>query len=208
MKQLAPIEAYRESIATVSGTRLGWITGIAFGSLLLAGLVATIVVLAPSNAGGQIPWSLLVGAAAISGVIFGITFPRSIKRRLLRVTEAVYSGTGSYASTAPGGAYTHRLPCSLVNSRLEVGGVLYLGRRLATFVPHSMNLPRHRQPLAIADGTECVVETVARPRTFLATLLGVDLPDLVRIVSAQGAWELNMPRPAQLALEIRTLLGP
>ncbi len=182
--------------------------GIAFGGLLLAGLAATIEVLAPSNAGGQIPWALLVGAAAVSGVIFGVIFPRSIKRRLLRATEAVYSGTGLYESPSPGGAYTHRLPCSWVDSRLEVGGVLYLGRRLATFVPHSMNLPRHRQPLAIADGTECVVETLARPRSFLATLLGVDRPDLVRIVSAQGAWQLNMPRPAQLASEIRTLLGP
>jgi hypothetical protein len=208
MEQLAPIEAYQESIATFSGKRLGLVVGLVFGGLMLAGLAATTAILVPSHDRGTLPWPFLAGLAALSGAFFGFTFPRSLKRRLLRASEAVYSGTGAYETLPPPGAFTHRLPCSVLNGRLEVGGVLYLGQGLATFVPHSMNLPRHGQSLVIADGTACEVRTHARSNTLLAAIAGTGLPDLIEITSPLGTWQLNTPRAAEIAAELRSLLGP
>jgi hypothetical protein len=207
MEQLAPIEAYQELIASVPRKRLGLISALAFGGLMLAGLSAAIAVFVPPNVRG-LPWPALAAAAAVAGAFFGFTFPRSLKRRLLRASEAIYSGTGSYATVPPAGAFTHRLPCSVRDARLEAGGVLYLGPRIATFVPHSMNLPRHRQSIVIADGTGCEIRTIAQSKPLLAAILGTRLPDLVEIASPLGTWQINAPRPAEIAAELRTLLGP
>ncbi len=206
MEPLAPLEAYQELIASVPGRRLGLISALAFGGLMLAGLSAAVAVFVPPNVRG-LPWPGLAGAAAVAGTFFGFTFPRSLKRRLLRASEAIYSGTGLYATAPPAGAYAHRLPCSVRDGRLEVGGVLYLGRRIATFVPHPMNLPRHRQSIVIADGTGCEIRTIAQSKPLLAAILGTGLPDLIEIASPLGTWQLNAPRPPEIAAELRALLG-
>ena len=135
------------------------------------------------------------------------TVPRLLKPRLMRVIEAVYSGTGSYATRPPDGPYTHRLACSLRTGRGEIGGVLYLGARLAIFVPHAMNLPRHRQPVTLTEGAGCDVQLVGQPRTFRSALTGVAPPDLIEIASPGGIWRLIAPQPTHAASEIRALLA-
>jgi hypothetical protein len=205
MKELLPIEAYRESLASVSLARLGWILGAFFGLLLGLGLLGFTAAL-DFSASPLSSWALL-GAVALSGAVFGMMFPRSLKRRLMQSIEAVYSGTGSYATRPPDGVYTHRLACSLRDGRWEIGGALYLGTRLATFVPHAMNLPQHRQPVTLTEGAGCEVRIVGQPRTFRSALIGIAPPDLIEITSPWGTWRFNTPVPTQTASEVRALLA-
>jgi hypothetical protein len=200
MEQILPVEAYRETIEALPVARLGVLTGTLFGAIFLVTWAGLFTFGVP----GRSPsWPLLVACTAGGALLFGVMFPRSMRRRLLQVTEELCANRGRYATTAPSGSYTHRLACSLRSGRLEVGGALYLGAKVATFVPHVGNLPRHRRVVPITDGVPCAVRLRSRP----APLVGWGPSYLVEVSSSAGSWLFNTPRPAHVVAELRNLLA-
>src|SRR5690349_5130687 len=149
MIDLAPFDAYTEGIERTSSLRLGLISGLGFAVLLALGLALASTWLSP---GKPVSWPVLVFASSVSGILFGVRVPRSLKRKLLHTTECVYFGRPPYDTTPPDARFDHRLPATLRVGRIGVGGVLYLAPSLATFVPHRVNLPQHRAPVIVSNG--------------------------------------------------------
>jgi hypothetical protein len=203
MIDLVPLIAYREEVEAISTTRLGLRSGTGFAILFFAGMALASPWASP---GRPVPWLLLAGASAIGGLFFGVRFPRSFKRKLLRTTDAVYSGNPPYTTSPPDERFTHRLPANLGRGRIAVGGVLYLAYGFATFVPHRFNLPRHRHPMAIADGSGCQLRLVPNPRPFLSPAR-LAHGTAIQATSQLGSWVFHVPRPVDVLGHLQTLLA-
>lgn len=203
MTQLVPLEVYREGVRGISSARLGLLAGSLFALLFFPPMEAVSRWASPD---WPLPWLLPAGVSLLAGALFGLLFPPALKRKLLRATEAVYRGEPPYATAPPDARFTHSLLCNRIDGKLGVGGVLYLAPGLATFVPHRRNLPRHRSPVVIADGSGCAFRALPAPVPRWVAL-GGELLGLLEAKSPLGSWLLAVPRPAEVVPEIEEVVG-
>src|SRR5262245_41833780 len=146
MRNLLPLEAYRID-ETGYWSRLPFVTTLGFGVPMgLAILLTT----------SELDWIARVLVAvvggSIGGALFGILFPIVFRRQMFSYVDAVYQGRPGWAATdPPQGKEVHsRLPCGWSkNARMNVGGVLYVGKAGFVFVPHRRNLPGDRNAIEI-----------------------------------------------------------
>ena len=198
MIDLVPLDGYRQGIEATSSKRLGLLSGLAFAVLFVPGLALASIWASPEK---PVPWLLLVLASAIAGILFGVRFPRLLKHKLLRTTESVYFGRPPYVTTPPDSRFNYRLPANLRVGRIAVGGVLYVAPGLATFVPHRINLPQHRAPVVVSDGSGCVLHQLPSPKT----LLGDVTSGAIQATSPLGSWTLYVP-PTDVLPPLQALL--
>ena len=148
MENLVPREIY-ESDASGYWKRLRVFSGIGFG--IFSGVVFEVStgILEPIH---RSIWShvfigVLIGV--FGGLFFGFFYPRSFRRRMSSVSDAIYLGRPEFdVPPPPGPRWEYRLPCSyLLSDHFAVGGVLYIGPSGLLFMPHKKNLEKHRVPL-------------------------------------------------------------
>jgi hypothetical protein len=192
MTDLAPVEAYRDAMMFDRG-RLGVFCGVLFGAWMA--LVFGMLGWHARPSLETVAVGLLAGAAA--GLVFGWLIPRSLERKLRKMSLKAYEGQGRYAAPAPSGSFTHRLPCSLLRSpSLAVGGVLYVGPDRVVFVPHSANLPQHRSLVEIPR--ESLTVSLHVPRlTALQRFLVPQSPERLVLAAGESSWELVVPTPGR-----------
>jgi len=133
---------------------------------------------------------------------------RRLPGRLRRASEQAYHGIGRLAAPLPDSKlFTHRLPCSLRRGRLDVGGVLYVGRREALFQPHAGNLPKDRAGVVVAHGEPCEVALVPSRPNRLAAFLARRLPPGVEIACGGRRYLFIVPAPETVRSALAGMLG-
>lgn len=202
MENLQPLEAYVDGMSAL-WTRQGRLVGIAFGAVMAVVTVLT----GPSNVDrGVLAGGLLTFVGG--GLLFGLVWSRRMARRMRVMTEALYAGRSPFAVDTPPGSYGYRLPASLRTSdRFAVGGVLFLGRAVMTFVPHQRNLPSYRDPVILPVDQDFAVDLVAQRSTLVRRALFGSLPALVRVTSRGASWLFLVPRPEDTAQRIRKVVA-
>jgi len=152
--------------------------------------------------------ALSVGLAigGLTGVGFGWLWSWAMRRSSRRYFDRVYEGDPSVVGKIPRNQqYALRLPCNVfVTNNVTVGGILYLGRSGAQFVPHQ----RHRDELPIDLGAEGLVVWAVdwKPnwwgRTFVASG-----PRILEVGSGDSRYRFAVPEADAVVPRIREALG-
>jgi len=201
MRDLINLDDY---VATIGGGlgRMSIVTGAVFGLTMgLFGLLALWPTAGPERA-----LALAVLGGASSGLIFGFFFPRSLQKKMQRIARSVFTAEGRYAAPPPAGTWTARVPCNYLLGSIGVGGLLYLQPGGFAFVPHSGNLPRHRQ-IVTATGEPLTVKLIALPPSWWHSLVIAERPPLLELASASKAWRFVVPEPEKVLAGIETELA-
>ncbi len=175
--------------------RFGAFTGVLFGALF--GGVTWFVV--PADA---------VKAGVMGGALFGVLWPVLFFRKMRDMQRRAQKGEGAFATNAPEG-FPAELRAAASYKRtawLAVGGALFVARGRAVFVPHALNLPTDRSPVAVPVSGATTVELVDQPATFLQKLLIPDMPQAVRISTGSESFDFVVASPRKAAEEIRAAL--
>jgi hypothetical protein len=202
VRDLISLEDYLESLG--GGFRrpaivAGLLFGISMGAFGLFGLWST---RGPAEA-----LSTAALLSVLSGVAFGFLFARGMKKKIKRIARSVFEGEGRYAAPPPAGAWEARVPCNRIDGDMGVGGTLYLGAGGFAFVPHSVNLPRHRQAVT-SSGEPLTAKLVAFQGNRWQRLLVPEPPPLLEISSPGDAWRFVVPMPKRVLPGIERALAP
>jgi len=201
MRDLINLDDY---VATLGGGlgRMSIVSGAFFGlTMSLFGLLALWPTAGPEKA-----LSLAALGGASSGLLFGFFFPRSLKKKMQRIARSVFTAEGRYAAPPPAGTWTARVPCNYLLGSIGVGGLLYLQPDGFAFVPHSGNLPRHRQ-IVTATAEPLTAKLIELPPSWWHSLVVAERPPLLEIASASTAWRFVVPKPEQVLVGIETELA-
>lgn len=198
LQNLLPRDAYDKD-ETGYWTRMPIVIGPAFGFLFAIGMYFTLRstphLLHPPTFGEMI----LIGL--LSGLLFGIAFPRVFRQKSRRMIDRLYSGDENLV-TAPSseGTWAYRLPCTWVKEALGVGGVLYVGSSGLLFVPHKIN-PISITAFRMAPLRELQVQLSNTPQTrnLLQRALVPHPQPLVEIVWPSGRACFLVPSAATTA---------
>lgn len=207
MQDILPLDAYLQHLEeSLSRPRLALAMGLPYGVFMALAFIAIAAWTDTLRRPHALP--LLVGVGLAGGLAFGLLMASRLPSRLRRASEEVYRGTGRLATPLPDPAlFTHRLPCSLRRGRLDVGGVLYVGRREALFQPHAGNLPKDRAAVVIAHGSPCEVALVPLRPNRLAAFLAPQLPPGVEIACGDRRYPLVVPEPETVRRMLVGMLG-
>jgi len=137
LRNLLPLDAYHRDesgywrrMPIVAGTFFG--LAMAVGSYFILGNTPNLL---HPRSPGEI---LLIGI--LSGLFFGALFPLSLRHKLRRFTNRLYSGDeGLIRIPTTEGPFDYKLPCNWLQESVGVGGVLCVGRSGLLFVPHALN---------------------------------------------------------------------
>lgn len=142
IENLVPLTAYYVDETGYWG-RLRWVSGIYFG--LAVGIVMSLVdLIFPSSNSRYSPPATAAISLAISLLIAaplsGVTFPALVRKKMRQITDGIYAGEPWIIDPPPANQWVYyQVPCTWVNGRVGVGGVLYLGRGGFYFQPHKKN---------------------------------------------------------------------
>lgn len=190
MENLQPLEAYTQT--DISWPRIG----------VVMGLVFAIVMLASATMAG-VPLDQAITVCLLAGLAAAVLFPLIFSRLVQKMIRKGYRGDPPFQVTAPGDAYTHRLPASLrVSDKMAVGGVLFVSPASFAFVPHSRNLPKYRATVLIPVVENMQIDTVPQAMTPLRHLILKSLPPLLRI----NEFLFVSPRPEDTAAKLRDII--
>lgn len=201
MRDLINLDDY---VATLGGdfSRMSVVSGVLFGLPMgLFGLLALWPTAGPEKA---LSFAALGGAS--TGLLFGFFFPRSLRKKMQRIARSVFAAEGRYAAPPPGGIWTARVPSNYLLGPIGVGGILYLQPGGFAFVPHSGNLPRHRQ-IVTATGEPLTAKLIALPPSWWHSLVVAERPPLLEIAAASKAWRFVVPKPEEILVGIETELA-
>ena len=178
------------------------VMGLVFGVVMcLTSIIQQVSVL---GFGLALSAGLVVGT--LTGVGFGWLWSWAMFRSSRRTFDRIYEGNPAVVGEIPPhDQYSCRLPCNMfVTNNVTVGGILYLGRSGARFVPHK----RNRDELPIDLGVEGLVVWAVdwKPswwgRTFVASG-----PRVLEIGSGDLRYRFAFPDPDVLVPRIRQALG-
>jgi hypothetical protein len=202
MRDLIALEDYVASLG--SGLRRSSIvSGLVFG--LSMGAFCLLALWPTSGPAKALSIATLGGVA--TGLAFGFMFPRNLKKKLQHFARSVFQGEGRYAAPPPAGAWEARVPCNRMAGSIGIGGLLYLQPGGFAFVPHSVNLPRHRQ-IVISTGEPLATKLVNFQGNRWQRLLVPQPPPLLEISSPSDSWRFVVPKPEEILPGIERELFP
>ncbi|HZS60522.1 MAG TPA: hypothetical protein VFA43_14710 [Gemmatimonadaceae bacterium] len=150
---------------------------------------------------------LILSLNAVGAVFFGAVFALVMRRWMRRVMRELYDGTSPWMSPVPPGEYEARVMCSVMRGRIAVGGHLYVGRELWTFMPHTKNLRGHRDPMRWERPGRLVLSTEPIQSRWLTVILGSKTSDRL-VVSLGGLRDQFVVPDAKLAVfELQKILS-
>jgi hypothetical protein len=138
---------------------------------------------------------------AFGALLFWLLLAIGIRWLLNRIVRQLYDGTSPWMPPMPPGQYDARLSCSVMRGITAVGGHLYVGRQEWVFVPHTKNLPRHRNPLHWEHPERLSLSTEPVRSAWLQLLLG-KLPDRLVISHAGLRDQLLVPDAQRVCEEL------
>ena len=144
LENLLPWEAY-ETDEDGYWRRLGLLAGATFGVLF-----ALVELVFPTPNTRYSPPVDAMLSLLIGGPVFGFCTSAWLRRYARRIRAGLYSGEPWIISAPPADRlFYYQLVCIWLRGHAWVGGVLYLGRNGALFVPHTKNR-KAAHPLEIA----------------------------------------------------------
>jgi hypothetical protein len=144
------------------------------------------------------------------GLVFALRFPARARKQLSTATDAIYFDDPKFIVLPPPHlGLTHRLPCSWMRrDNLAVGGVLYLGPSGFLFMPHTKNLPTHREPFEIQP-IEDIRFSLVKPRLNILTRLLVErIPLHLEIESRDRSARFMVPEAESTLNKITRAIRP
>jgi hypothetical protein len=202
MRDLIALEDYVASLGTGlrrSSTASGLLFGLCMGGFCLLALW--------SKSGPSKALQTATLGGVVAGLVFGYLLPRRLKKKLRHLSRSVFQGEGRYAAPPPAGAWEARVPCNRMAGSIGIGGLLYLQPGGFAFVPHSVNLPRHRQTVT-STGEPLTARLIALPSAWWHPLVTSVRPPLLEISSSGDAWQFVVPKPEEILPGIERELLP
>jgi hypothetical protein len=178
------------------------VVGVLFGIVMcLASIIQQASVL---GFGLSLSIGLILGV--VTGVGFGWLWTWAMRRSARKYFDRVYEGDTSVVGIVPRRRqYAYRMPCSrFVTNNVTIGGILYIGRSGALFVPHQRYRGEHTVEL---EREELIVWAVDwKPnwwgRTFVASG-----PRILELGSGDERYRFAVPDPDVIVPRIREAVG-
>jgi hypothetical protein len=138
--------------------RSRWVSGLFFA----VAFAAFVLVIPIPNMRYSPPVTAAI-SFAIGGPLFGLFFPAMMRRKVRLITAGLYAGERWIIDPPPANQLVYyQIPCTWINGKALVGGVLYLGRGGLLFVPHKKN----RRPSTPVEMTPIDAVRIARVAPF------------------------------------------
>lgn len=196
IRDLLPLSAYEKT------DRAAWWRTVVVMAVLW-GVPMTVMGAWGSTSAAEVAMRVVIGAFTALG--FGITWTFWFGRSMRKLVRRIHAADPKIVPSPPEGDYEYRLPCNYLG-RIAIGGHLYVGPRVWTFVPHRKNLKMHQAPLSIALAPSMSVEVEAIPLRGLAALLTKGPVYRVRIVSPETDAAFVVPEPNVVAEALRAYI--
>lgn len=153
----------------------------------------------PRSLGLLVPFAIMI----IASLGFGFLWVWMTCRMLGKLVRRLYDGDPALVPPPPAGDYRCRLMCSLLVSRIAVGGHPYAGPSQWIFIPHGKNLARHRHPTTLWTSGGLKLTTKPTPARKLARMLGVPSNLTLDVNTATGVATLQLPEAERAAARLR-----
>ncbi len=176
--------------------------GLVFGIVMCS----TSVIQQTSVLGFGLALSVGLAFGALTGVGFGWIWAWAMRRSSRKIFDRVYEEDSAIlGEIPPKERYSSRLPCKMfVTNNVTIGGILYLGRSGARFVPHKRY--RGEQPIELESAALVVWAVDWKPswwgRTFVASG-----PRVLELRSGDLGYRFALPDPDVVLPRIREALG-
>ncbi|MEP6570710.1 MAG: hypothetical protein ABJC10_13145 [Acidobacteriota bacterium] len=195
----------------IMGVLAGLFCGVAFGLFFPWAFVGLMSLLVSTPLPGFSAFqSVAIGIAF--GVPFGLVMawlsPKKMRQGMCSFYDSLYAGDPQLVPPPPQSEneFTSRLPCSWMKSaNFAIGGVLYLGQGCMTFVPHTKNLSKDREPFEIPQLDTATVSTVEPSLNFFARLL-ISKPPM-EIKWAGGSARFIVPEAEETLVKVLKVTG-
>ena len=178
--------------------RLPWVMGTFFGlSMTVLFFILFTTMFAAQRDTSSVFLVCLV-SGALGGVFFGLTFPRTFRRKMTAFTDAIYAGRSDLIDEPRADeGWRYRLPCSWMKTpRFAVGGVLYIGSGGVLFVPHRKNLKRDRVPIELGPPGDIQLSLLPPPPVGMVRRTLVPRPQKLLEIAAKSRRErFLIPQP-------------
>jgi hypothetical protein len=155
---------------------------------------------------GSMSLGWAVGSGVLGALLFGFGWAAWMRTGLLKMIRRLYAGDPALVPPPPPTGYQARLPASLMDGRIAVGGHLYVGSQTVCFVPHMKNLKAHRTPTELRFGATPAPEIVEKQPNMFQRLFRPGPIRLLRIGERDRAMTILVPQPDIAAEAIRLCL--
>ena len=199
LEHLVPREAY-DADETGYWARLPWSVGVMFG----AAMAVASLILPPG--GLSAVEVILIGVGA--GLFFGLLFPRTFRKSMTKLSDGIYAGDAKLIDLPSRSAgFRYGLPCTWIDGRFGIGGVLCAGAAGVRFVPHKKNM-RRPAPFDLGPIAALRLELVPPQRgNALRRLVVPNPPPLLEIRGASASARFLIPCPGQTLGSLKDVLG-
>lgn len=195
MEDVLPLEAYLSTIETTYTWRLALSMSVLWGiPMLLFTLWMT---------SGSVGLVFPLGIMGLASFGFGFIWTRLMRSMMRKLVRRLYEADPALVPPPPAGEFRCRLMCSLLVSRIAVGGHLYAGPAAWIFVPHMKNLKQHRDATALWTSGELQLTTKPAPMRNIARVLGVPPSVTLELNSEERVASLQMPEAERVAARLR-----
>lgn len=200
---LIPLSAYRTD-ETGYWKRLPFFSGLFYG--LCMAVCASVFPLDDSNLLYSRMTRVLI-AFFFGGIFFGLFFSLLARWRLRSIQDALYAGKGWIDVPPPANSrISHRIVCSLMDGRIAVGGVAYLGSDGMIFVPHKRNRTRNRRILEMKPLSGLRFDSATPPVGNRIQRILIPRPQpLLEVQWPQGGAKFLVPCAVSLAPKLSEL---
>lgn len=202
---------YRKRVPWIMGLMAG-LGGVGFGLFFPWAFIGVMSLLLQTPLSGFTALQSIATGAAF-GVAFGLAMawlvPKNMLERMRSFNDSLYAGDSQLVPPPPSlNEFSARLPCSwMKTANFAVGGVLYLGQGCMTFVPHTKNLPPHREPFEFPQVDSATVSIVEPSLNLFARLLIPRPPHHMEIKWTGGSARFIVPEVEETSIKVKRVTG-